>query len=155
MFEINIYGTPPSKEDIRELKESNSFENSVAFKVLMFTPIPGIDLLAGLATHAVEEHYFGKDFGESYGAVKQDWSESTITHSYVEKVRKQSRELLKIEVQSLNKQLSVERQAKAAASLLIDIISEKSKDAVFEIASSASGGAAAGLKSFFTSYSKQ
>lgn len=155
MFEINIYGTPPSADDIRELKKSNSFENSVAFKVLMFTPIPGLDVLAAIATHVIEESYFGKDFGDSHGAAKKDWSESPVTQSYVEKVRSQNRELLKIEVQALKKHLTFEQQAKAGSAMLIDVATEKSKEAAFEIASSAGEGFSSGFKGFFSGDSRK
>lgn len=53
MFEINIYGEPPSAEKIRQLK--GSFDDSAAFTVFVMVPIPGVDILAGLATYAIEK----------------------------------------------------------------------------------------------------
>ena len=53
---INIYGEPLTFEQIKQMRREidGDFEYSIGFKVFMFTPIPGIDVLAGLATYAVE-----------------------------------------------------------------------------------------------------
>ncbi|ACD21679.1 hypothetical protein [Paraburkholderia phytofirmans] len=149
MFEINIYGTPPTADAIRQLRGSNSFDESVAFKVFMYTPIPGVDLLAGLATYAVEQMVSGKDFQYCEGAAKMDWSESMITQAYVEKVRTQGRELVHVEVDALQRHLSIERPARAAASAVADVFIAKGKEAVSGSAQAAGEALVTSLKGLF------
>jgi hypothetical protein len=150
MFEINIYGTPLTADAIRALRGSDSFEDSTAFKVLMYTPIPGIDLLASLATYAVEQTVRSKDFDYCSGSADMDWSASKITQSYVDKVRALGRDLVQVEVDALKRHLSIEQTAKAAASAVADVVMERGKDAFHGAASAAGQAFASGLKGLFT-----
>jgi hypothetical protein len=150
MFEVNIYGEPPTAAGIREMRGSDSFDDSVAFKVLMYTPIPVVDALAALATAAVEQMVKGNDFDYCYGGTKMDWSASKITQSYVEKVRAQDRELIHLEVTALKRHLAVELPARAAASAVADAVIEKGKEAFSGVASAAGEAFASGIKGFFS-----
>ena len=162
MFQINIYGEPPSIEAIRQMRGSGNFEDSAAFKVLMFTPIPGVDILAALATYAYEQTVSGKDFKACDGAAKMDWSASTITESYVGKVRAQGRELINLEVDALKRHLALELPARAAASAaasaVADVAMKKGKEALSEAATAAASAAAdavvSGIKGLFGSRAK-
>ncbi|ABO59744.1 hypothetical protein LA345_40615 (plasmid) [Burkholderia vietnamiensis] len=148
MFEINIYGEPPSAEKIRQLK--GSFDDSAAFTVFMMVPIPGVDILAGLATYAIEETVRGTDFWDADGAIDSDWSMSIITQRYVEKVRAQHRQLVRVEVDALKRHLAIELPAReaasAAASAVADVLIAKGKEA---IGGAASDAMLKGLKGFF------
>jgi hypothetical protein len=130
MFDINIYGNPPSIAEVRAMRGSDSIEDSTAFKVFMYTPIPGVDVLAGLTTYAVEHLVFKKDFKACDGAARQDWSSSFITQTYVEKVRAMNRELMHVEVDALNRHLALEHAARAAASAAVSEVANAVTDAV-------------------------
>lgn len=157
MFDINIYGEPPSLAEVRALRGSDSIEDSTAFKVFMYTPIPGIDVLAGLTTYAVEQLVFKKDFEAENGAAKWDWSTSRITQSYVEKVRAQPRELMRVEVEALTNHLALENAAREAASAAIsevvsavsDAVVEKGKEALDKAASEAGAALSTHFKKLF------
>lgn len=157
MFDINIYGDPPSLANVRAMRGSDSFEESTAFKVFMYTPIPGIDVLAGLTTYAVEQLVFKKDFETQAGAAKWDWSASRTTQSYVEKVRAQPRELMRVEVTALTNHLSLENAARVAVSAAVseavsalsDAVVEKGKEALDKAASEAGEALSTHFKKLF------
>lgn len=149
MFEINIYGTPPSSEVLKEMRDAVKMEDTAAYKVSVWTPIPAVDLLAGPTTHVVEEVFFGKDFRPKPGAMSRDWSESAITQAYVDQVSAQPRELVGIEVEALDRHLAFERKGKAAASVVLETASGKGKDAIHGAGKAAGRGFSGGLISFF------
>lgn len=132
MIQINIYGTPPTPDEVRIMRKGQPFEDTMAFKVMMFTPVPGVDMIAGLATAAIEEAIYGKDLQDSRGAIGKDWSESPITQVYVDKVRALDRELMAVEVDALVRHLSFERAAKSTASALVDSVLDKGKESLGE-----------------------
>jgi hypothetical protein len=132
MIQINIYGTPPTPDEVRKMRKGQPFEDTMAFKVMMFTPVPGVDMIAGLATAAIEEAIYGKDLQDSGGVIGKDWSESPITQVYVDKVRAQDRELMAVEVDALVRHLSFERAAKATASVFVDSVLDKGKESLSE-----------------------
>lgn len=154
MFEVNIYSAPPTADQLRKQRGNGAFEDSAAFKVLMFTPIPGVDLLAAMATYAVEATVCGKDFEPVKGAVKMDWSESTFTRTYVEKVGAQGRELVGVEVDALNRHLTFERSARAVASALADVAMERGTVALNGAATAVGEAFASGIKNLFASNPK-
>jgi hypothetical protein len=151
MFEVNIYGAPPSIEKIRHMQaEFDEAEEHLMFKVLMFTPIPVVDALAAIATRAIREEVRGKDFRDCAGAATQDWSASKITQSYVEKVRAMGRELINLEVSALKRHMSVEQTARAVASSVADVAMTSGKEALHVAASAAGEALANGIKGMFS-----
>jgi len=107
---INILLEPMTAQDIaaarREVADGKRLEDSIAFKVFLFCPVPMLDVAAGLATHAVESALSGDpgaDLRDVPGAANKDWSISVHAEEYVRKVRGQGRELIRAEVATLEK----------------------------------------------------
>ena len=110
---INIFTDPISKLDVLALRKAAAdkckIEGSLAEKVAWFCPVPGLDMVAGLLTHAVESSIHGSEedeWREVPGALNRDWSASSVAQNYVQKVREQGRGVVKAEVDSLESYLS-------------------------------------------------
>jgi hypothetical protein len=124
---IDIQGTPPSKEQIAHLrrKHKGDFLDSAAGKVAMFTPpIMGLDLVASLATAAVEACLpdpVGDLLQDDVAATKRDWG-SGVTGRYVESVRGMGRYLLAAEATALSTHHMVESHISTAVDALKNAI---------------------------------
>lgn len=116
---INIYGEPVTIEQIEAMREviRGDFEASLGFKVFMFTPVPGLDVLAGLATYAIECGMKSEPLellGNSALSTTIDWSVTNASKTYVEKVMVSGRKPINLEVLLLRKHIEVESAAKYA-----------------------------------------
>ena len=111
---INIYGEPISKKDILQMRREldGDIEDSIGFKVFMFTPIPGIDMVAGLATYAVEYGMKAEPRELISDAPNSshtfDWSVTNATSDYFNKVMTSGRSLINLEVVLLKKHIEIE-----------------------------------------------
>ena len=104
---INIYGDPLTVAQINQMRREidGDFEDSIGFKVFMFTPIPGIDILAGLAAFAVEYGMKAEPRELLENVTRSmddtDWSVTDATHQYTTKVIKLNRKLINVEAIAL------------------------------------------------------
>ena len=103
---VNIFADPVTSADIARRRAELREEMSLGMKVLVFCPIPVLDVVAGLATEAIDYTING-DRDEPYrdvsGATQRDWSSTSTSRSYVDKVRAQNRELIHAEVIALER----------------------------------------------------
>lgn len=117
---INIYGDPLTVAQINQMRREidGDFEDSIGFKVFMFTPIPGIDILAGLAAFAVEYGMKAEPRELLENVTRSmddtDWSVTDATHQYTTKVIKLNRKLINVEAIALKKHIEIELGAKYA-----------------------------------------
>lgn len=84
---FSLFLPPPTCEQIAEMRRrvEGRFEDSVAIKVFLCTPVPGLDVVAGLIAHAVESG--AKDgprdlLRDDPAGFEQDWSATTATRAY-------------------------------------------------------------------------
>lgn len=122
---FSLFVPPPTSEQIAEMRRrvEGSFEDSVAFKVFLCTPVPGLDVVAGLIAHAVESG--AKDgprdlLRDDPAGFEQDWSVTTATRAYVEKVRASGRPLIRAEVQALRNHVDLEGGVRYAVGEVVD-----------------------------------
>jgi hypothetical protein len=114
---INIYGEPVTKVQIKEMRAEidGKLEDSLGYKVFWFTPIPGLDLLAGLATYAIEYGMKSEPrelLQNAKSSTLVDWSVTNASNDYVKKVRDSGRDLINLEVILLRKHIEMENAAK-------------------------------------------
>jgi hypothetical protein len=159
MTALNLFLTPPTAAEIAAKREEARFENSPAFKAGMFTPpIMGLDLLAGLATAAVDHAIRGdrsEPWEDAVGALdRPEWEQSFVTRRYVGKVREMGRELVKGEVRDLLGFLSSQKTADQLAAFASEAAADAAQragraahEAAREAAKNATLQAAEGLKS--------
>ena len=115
-LEIAIFGEPPSVAEIAACRQSVNSGMSIGMQVFWYTPIPGIDVLAGLATHAIDYAINGdrqEPLQDDVRATERDWSAAETTQIYVQKVRSQGRPLIKAEAEALSRHLDWVLRAKA------------------------------------------
>lgn len=143
---FNIYIDPPTPVQISSMREivnaGNKIEDSVAFKVFVYCPIPVVDVVAGLIASAVE-HAVKDDpvaqFKPDHQGLKTDWSATSATQRYTEKVMALGRQLVAGEVEALQYHLKLESggryalgvvgdQVKTAASGLFDDLVASARD---------------------------
>lgn len=124
---INIYADPMSQADVERLRTSLRNELSIAEKVMIYCPVPVVDAVAGLATAAIEYAIKGDQadpLGTAWGASKRDWSITTTTKTYVDKVRALDRELINAEVAALDRHIKataiVSDVARTAGGAIVD-----------------------------------
>lgn len=124
---INIKGVPPSKEQIAHLrrKHEGDFIDTAAGKVAMFMPpMMGLDIIASLATAAVESSLpdpVSDLLRDDVASTGRDWG-SGVTGRYVEQVRHMGRYLVAAEVQVLSTHHMVESHISTAIDALKDAI---------------------------------
>lgn len=133
---INIYATPMTTASIAAARVSagagQSLEDSVAFKVFLYCPIPLLDVVAGAAALAVQSIFTNDpqaDLRDVPGAVDRDWTGSDATAKYVAAVRAQERHLIALEVASLERHLTIVDGAPKAAAYLAGLAGEAIKRA--------------------------
>lgn len=97
---MNIFGDPLTVEQITALRLAaggqQKFEDTAAFKVLMFCPIPLVDVLAAAATYAVESSVtpdYSTPLRYKPGSAGMVWPAGSIAETYAHKVRAQGRDL--------------------------------------------------------------
>jgi hypothetical protein len=116
---INIQGTPPSKEQIAHLrrKHKGDFLDTAAGKVAMFAPpVMGLDIVASLATAAVEACLpdpVGDLLQDDVASTAHDWG-TGVTGRYVDRVRSVGRYLVAAEVKTLSTHHMVESHISTA-----------------------------------------
>ena len=140
---------PMTAAEIEAKREETSFENSPAFSVLMYTPLPIVDMVAG-AVVAAADYAIRGDRGHpwrnAWGAAKRDWSGSTVAQRYVEKVRAQGRELVNAEVESLEQCVKMGNVASAAASAAAGAVADAVSQAVSNTVNNAVASSAQALR---------
>lgn len=133
---INIYRDPMTSADIvaarKVISDGQKLEDSVAFKVFLYCPVPGVDVIAGLATHAIQSAITNDpldDLRDVRGATDRDWSLSEAATTYVQKVREQGRELTTAEVQALDLHVQVISKAGYAVGVAGELAKKALSDA--------------------------
>ncbi|MEY2161478.1 hypothetical protein [Rhodanobacter sp. FW106-PBR-LB-2-11] len=136
---VNIYATPMTAASIAAARVAagagGSLEDSVAFKVFLYCPIPLLDMVAGAATLAVQSIFTNDpqaDLRDVPGAVDRDWRGSEATAKYVAAVREQGRHLIALEVASLERHLTLVDGAPKATAYLAGLAGEAIRKACVE-----------------------
>lgn len=108
---INVYEEPPAPEVIeaaRKAAKKSDDREETALKVFMYCPIPVVDVVAAAATYGVLSATRDDPMAplvDVPDAMGLDWLASDATAAYVEKVRRQGRHLVQIEVAALKDHL--------------------------------------------------
>ena len=101
---IDITTSPPSAEQIREMRRKIADAMTPGIQTMLFCPIPIVDVVAGLAVGAVDGIVNGdreEPWRDKQGAAARDWSGDAAVESYVAAVRDMGRELVDAEVEAL------------------------------------------------------
>ena len=92
---IDVHGEPPTEMQIKQAEREEMSALTPGMQVMLFVPIPIVDVVAGLVTDAAMGTLYPKgDWQESPGAIERDWSSTDVTASYVGKVRSAGRTFL-------------------------------------------------------------
>ena len=132
---INIYRDPMTSEDIqaarKAVSDGQNIEDSIAFKVFQYCPIPIFDVVAGITTHAVSTMFTEDPMDELKnvrGASLRDWSASDSADAYVKKVIAQGRELIAMEVKTLELHLQTTNAAEYAMQVAAEVAKKNISD---------------------------
>lgn len=121
---IDLFGEPPTASQIEAWQKTAAehsevkFDDSIGKKVALFTPIPGVDMLAGFATYAVESALrpdLTAPLRAVTGGTARVWPEGSVAEAYVQKVRAQGRELIRAEVAALEHAANLDAMTKVVA----------------------------------------
>jgi hypothetical protein len=125
-----LTGDPPTSAEIKAAREAIEARRRArkdrALTAFMLVPIPGLDILASLATSAVEEARSGDD-GALARALEwdkaasfRDWAETDTTAAYAAKVKAAGRLLIRAETAALETHIRSVKDAKATGEALIN-----------------------------------
>ncbi len=116
---VDIFSEPLLMSEIELLRDEafdlyvkSLSEDKLSTKVVMYCPIPIVDLLAGLAVAAVEESVKRKEDDPRYqyqdvtGGCAFDWSNSDAAEAFVDKIKKQGREMIVCEFMALREHIT-------------------------------------------------
>lgn len=118
---FSILNDPPTPEQVDLERRYSRSELTTGEKVMLGPGVLGLEVLAGAAIDAFagRSNFLtgGKktQWDEATGALACDWSASIFTQRYAEKVRAQSRELVRGEVDAMRNQLDLEASVVSAA----------------------------------------
>jgi len=127
MAKFDVLGEPPTRDDIRSMRERAGSAIDTAANVTFFTPLPLVDLVVGAVAGGVDHLMHGAErekLDPEPGAVGRDWTATVAAGNYVRKVKAQGRELLKGEVEALEDQVSMERTARYALSVGLGAVAD-------------------------------
>lgn len=122
VLQINVYGEPPTAQEVdkaRQAARQGDRREAWATNVMMYCPVPLVDVVAAVATYAVMCAATDdpmEPLRDDPKAAAMDWSGSDAVTAYVAKVRGQGRHLLQIEVAALKDHLSIVARAAELAS---------------------------------------
>jgi hypothetical protein len=139
---FSIQGAPPSKADIQNARKAAGSAEDAFFGGFMITPILPVDLAVGAAAAYADETRNGaqrRALADVDGAVSRDWSASTATQAYVEKVRKMQRPLIAAEVEDLEMHLRIESATSSAVTGITRVALDAASTLLREMPTNAAG----------------
>jgi hypothetical protein len=114
-----LVNDPPTTVQIETARDAmdarRRSRNDKAFAAVMAVPIPGLDILAGLATAMVSEALSNDDpsiLGWDHEASLLDWSATDTTAAYAAKVKEMGRPLIRAETSALRSHIQSVETAK-------------------------------------------
>lgn len=129
-----LTGDPPTSAQIKAAREAlesrRRARDTRAFTAFMAVPIPGLDILASLATSAVDQARSGDDEALARAlewdkaASFRDWAETDTTAAYAAKVKQAGRLMIRAETDALERHIRTVNDAKHAGEALINAASD-------------------------------
>ena len=120
---IDLFGAPPSKEQIASAREACRHEMSLSERTLFFTPVPIVDVLAAATVAIFEsapERELLRDCSED---IPGDWSRSIAASTYLGAVARMGRPLVVKEAQALASHVRVHGASEWALRMAQDVAS--------------------------------
>jgi hypothetical protein len=114
-----LLNDPPTTAQIEAARDAMDTRHrrrtDKAMMAVMAVPVPGLDILAGLATAAISEALSTDDpsiLVWDHEATLQDWSATDTTAAYVAKVKEMGRPLIRAETSALRSHIQSVESAK-------------------------------------------